>query len=58
MSSIPTTATEKACILGEALPYIQRFHDRNIVIKHGGKAVGLNGKDGGMIRAKKNAGQK
>jgi acetylglutamate kinase len=39
MSSIPTTAIEKARILGEALPYIQRFHDRNIVIKYGGNAM-------------------
>ena len=39
MSSAPTTATEKARILGEALPYIQRFHGRNIVIKYGGNAM-------------------
>ena len=39
MSSTSTNATEKARILGEALPYIQRFHDRNIVIKYGGNAM-------------------
>ena len=39
MSSTSTSATEKARILGEALPYIQRFHDRNIVIKYGGNAM-------------------
>ncbi|MDQ3261798.1 MAG: acetylglutamate kinase [Burkholderiales bacterium] len=39
MSPPPTNAIEKARILGEALPYIQRFHDCNIVIKYGGNAM-------------------
>ena len=39
MTQTSTSATEKARILGEALPYIQRFHDRNIVIKYGGNAM-------------------
>ncbi len=32
-------AAEKARILGEALPYIQRFHGKTIVIKFGGNAM-------------------
>src|SRR4051812_8659716 len=40
---IPTAhspqAAEKARILGEALPYIQRFHGRTIVVKYGGNAM-------------------
>jgi acetylglutamate kinase len=32
-------AAEKARILAEALPYIQRFHGRTIVIKYGGNAM-------------------
>src|SRR5918999_2498384 len=32
-------AAEKARILGEALPYIQRFHGKSIVIKFGGNAM-------------------
>ena len=34
-----STATEKAQILAEALPYIQRFHGKTIVIKYGGNAM-------------------
>ncbi|MDO9064761.1 MAG: acetylglutamate kinase [Sulfuricella sp.] len=34
-----STATEKAAILAEALPYIQRFHCKTIVIKYGGNAM-------------------
>lgn len=30
---------ERACILAEALPYIQRFHGKTIVIKYGGHAM-------------------
>src|SRR4026209_1885858 len=30
---------EKARILGEALPYIQRFHGKTIVVKFGGNAM-------------------
>src|SRR6266436_5009159 len=29
----------KAQILAEALPYIQRFHDKTIIIKYGGNAM-------------------
>src|SRR5262249_21183449 len=32
-------AAMKAQILAEALPYIQRFHDKVIVIKYGGNAM-------------------
>ena len=35
----PHTAAEKANILSEALPYIQRFYDKTIVIKYGGNAM-------------------
>lgn len=35
----PATANEKAKILAEALPYIQRFHGKTIVIKYGGNAM-------------------
>ena len=34
-----TTAETKAKILAEALPYIQRFHGKTIVIKYGGNAM-------------------
>src|SRR6476469_9340143 len=33
------TAAVKAQILAEALPYIQRVHDRTIVVKYGGNAM-------------------
>ncbi|MFZ5555205.1 MAG: acetylglutamate kinase [Pseudomonadota bacterium] len=39
MSLTPATAQEKAKILAEALPYIQRFHGKTIVIKYGGNAM-------------------
>jgi acetylglutamate kinase len=39
MSLNPSTAQEKAKILAEALPYIQRFHGKTIVIKYGGNAM-------------------
>jgi acetylglutamate kinase len=39
MSNDPVSATVKAQILAEALPYIRRFHDRTIVIKYGGNAM-------------------
>ena len=32
-------AAVKAQLLAEALPYIQRFHDRTIVVKYGGNAM-------------------
>src|SRR5690554_4497469 len=33
------TATVKADVLSEALPYIRRFHGRTVVIKYGGNAM-------------------
>jgi hypothetical protein len=33
MPNDAVTAADKAQILAEALPYIQRFHDRTIVVK-------------------------
>ena len=44
-SGIPTTMAKpldpsyKAQVLIEALPYIQRFYDKNIVVKYGGNAM-------------------
>src|SRR5918992_3525656 len=40
--SPPTSAVEsplKARILAEALPYIQRFHGKTLVVKYGGNAM-------------------
>ena len=37
--STPPEAAEKARILAEALPYIQRFHGKTIVVKFGGNAM-------------------
>jgi acetylglutamate kinase len=34
-----TSAAQKARILAEALPYIQRFHGKSIVVKFGGNAM-------------------
>ncbi len=39
MALTGTTAELKAKILAEALPYIQRFHGRTIVVKYGGNAM-------------------
>ncbi|WP_131112036.1 acetylglutamate kinase [Sulfuricystis thermophila] len=39
MTSESLPAAVKARILGEALPYIQRFFDKTIVIKYGGNAM-------------------
>src|SRR5258706_10855565 len=39
MALTATTAELKARILAEALPYIQRFHGKTIVIKYGGNAM-------------------
>jgi len=39
MSLSPTTAAAKAKILAEALPYIQRFKGKTMVIKYGGNAM-------------------
>ena len=37
--TVPHSAADKAHILSEALPYIQRFYDKTIVIKYGGNAM-------------------
>jgi acetylglutamate kinase len=39
MPLTPSTAASKAKTLAEALPYIQRFHGRTIVVKYGGNAM-------------------
>src|SRR3982750_4634672 len=39
MALTATTAELKAKILAEALPYIQRFHGKTIVVKYGGNAM-------------------
>lgn len=39
MSLSPSSTKDKAKILAEALPYIQRFHGKTIVIKYGGNAM-------------------
>lgn len=39
MSLTPKAATQVAEVLNEALPYIQRFHGKTIVIKYGGNAM-------------------
>lgn len=39
MTLSPTTVAQKAHTLSEALPYIQRFFDKTIVIKYGGNAM-------------------
>jgi len=39
MALTGTTAANRAKILAEALPYIQRFHGKTIVIKYGGNAM-------------------
>jgi acetylglutamate kinase len=39
MSATPTPPLEVARVLTEALPYIQRFHGRTIVVKYGGNAM-------------------
>lgn len=39
MSVTHITAQDKTKILAEALPYIQRFHGRTMVIKYGGNAM-------------------
>ena len=58
MSTSHSVAKDKAKILSEALPYIQRFHGKTIVIKYGGNAMveenlkhGSN--SGSMVRADK-----
>ena len=39
MALTGTTAVDRAKILAEALPYIQRFHGKTIVVKYGGNAM-------------------
>ncbi|MEQ1813573.1 MAG: acetylglutamate kinase, partial [Candidatus Nitrotoga sp.] len=39
MTLTADTAAKKANTLSEALPYIQRFFDKTIVIKYGGNAM-------------------
>jgi acetylglutamate kinase len=39
MSITNLTPTEKARVIAEALPYIQRFWDKTVVIKYGGNAM-------------------
>ncbi len=39
MTLTPSTAKDRAHVLTEALPYIQRFHGKTIVIKYGGNAM-------------------
>ena len=39
MSLTPSAAEKKARTLSEAMPYIQRFFDKTIVIKYGGNAM-------------------
>lgn len=39
MSLSPSTASETARVLADALPYIQHFHDKTIVLKYGGAAM-------------------
>src|SRR5512147_1920039 len=39
MALTGSTAAEKAAVLAEALPYIQRFHGKTIVVKYGGSAM-------------------
>ena len=39
MSLSPMPAAERAQVLTEALPYIQRFHGKTVVIKYGGNAM-------------------
>ncbi|MGA9993745.1 MAG: acetylglutamate kinase, partial [Thiobacillaceae bacterium] len=36
---IDLTPGDKANVLAEALPYIQRFYDKTVVIKYGGNAM-------------------
>jgi acetylglutamate kinase len=39
MTDTPATAALKAALLSEALPFIQRFFDKTVVIKYGGNAM-------------------
>ncbi len=44
------SAALKAQILAEALPYIQRFHDKTIVVKYGGNAMTEDSLKAGFAR--------
>jgi len=46
----PSGAADQARILTEALPYIQRFHGKTIVIKYGGNAMADNALKTGFAR--------
>src|ERR1700741_2092335 len=39
MTTTATEAQEKAAVLIEALPWLQRFHGATIVVKYGGNAM-------------------
>ncbi len=39
MSSTAISAADRAQVLTEALPYIQRFHGKTVVVKYGGNAM-------------------
>ncbi|MEO7253767.1 MAG: acetylglutamate kinase, partial [Casimicrobium sp.] len=39
MSLTAATASDRAQILADSLPYIRQFHDKTIVIKYGGNAM-------------------
>jgi len=49
-------AAEKARVLAEALPYIQRFHGRTIVVKYGGNAM-TDGRAQKKLRPRRGAAQ-
>ncbi len=38
-AALPLSASQKALVLAEALPYIRRFHGKTVVIKYGGNAM-------------------
>src|SRR5437762_9285789 len=50
MSNEVASSSLKAQILAEALPYIQRFHDKTIIIKYGGNAMTEPALKGGFAR--------
>jgi acetylglutamate kinase len=50
MALTGTTAASRAQILAEALPYIQRFHGKTIVVKYGGNAMTEEGLKNGFAR--------
>ena len=50
MSLLTISPSQKAGILTEALPYIQRFHGKTIVIKYGGNAMIERGAQGRASR--------